>query len=354
MPRRKKQGFHSGNSSAAGVSVPYVFSRLAPVQPTPVYDTYWRFAAERQAILLRRARGALAPWTTDQVLLRHKFTNAYRAADRVSQFLISKVIYEGSERAEDVVFRVLLFKLFNKIETWQLLQDRFDELSWKRFNATRYAAVLTRARSSGTRIYSAAYIMPSGRSAFGSAEKHRNHLALIEHMMRDRFTTRIAKAATLGEVYEILRSYPSLGPFLAFQIAIDLNYSTVIDFSEMSFVVPGPGARDGIAKCFSSRAGLNEVDIIKLVADRQEAEFQSRGLKFESLGRRPLQLVDCQNLFCEVDKYARVVHPEIRGLSGRTRIKQVFQPKRECLKLWFPPKWGVNESLATQLLQERS
>ena len=39
-----------------------------------------------------------------------------------------------------------------------------------------------------------------------------------------------------------------------------------------------------------------------------------------------MQLIDCQNLFCEVDKYARHAHPEVRGISGRTRIKQSYRP----------------------------
>lgn len=354
MPRVKPQPRLFGNASSARPSAPTVFSRLTPVQTTAVYDTYWRFAAERQAVLLRRARGAPAPWTKDAVLQRHKFTNAYRAADRVSQFLIAKVIYQGPEQADEVVFRILLFKLFNKIETWQLLQERVGELSWKGFDAARYADVLSRARATGTRIYSPAYIMPSARSAFGSAEKHRNHLALIELMMRDRVATRISKAASLGDVYSTLRSYPSLGPFLAFQLAIDLNYSPLTDFDEMSFVVPGPGARDGIAKCFSASGGLSEVDLIKLVADRQDVEFESRGLRFERLAHRRLQLIDCQNLFCEVDKYARVTHPEVQGISGRTRIKQVFQARPNPVTLWFPPKWNVNEALSKQLRRERT
>jgi len=57
---------------------------------------------------------------------------------------------------------------------------------------------------------------------------------------------------------------------------------------------------------------------------------------------RPLQLIDCQNLFCEVDKYARVAHPQITGRSGRTRIKQLFAPVVDPVPAWFPPKWGLN------------
>ena len=66
------------------------------------------------------------------------------------------------------------------------------------------------------------------------------------------------------------------------------------------------------------------------------------GLGFPGLNGRRLQLIDCQNLFCEVDKYARLAHPEIAGYSGRTRIKQRFTPVDEMLTSWFPLKWHVN------------
>ena len=103
-------------------------------------------------------------------------------------------------------------------------------------------------------------------------------------------------------------------------------------------MVQGPGALDGIHKCFGDLGGLSETDIIKLVTDRQELEFERLGLQFRSLWGRPLQLIDCQNLFCEVSKYARVKHPEIRGVTDRSRIKQVYRPSGKPLKYWFPPK----------------
>jgi hypothetical protein len=58
---------------------------------------------------------------------------------------------------------------------------------------------------------------------------------------------------------------------------------------------------------------LTEADLIRVVTDRQQTEFERLGLNFKSLWGRDLQLIDCQNLFCEVDKYARVFHPEISG-----------------------------------------
>jgi hypothetical protein len=35
---------------------PLVFSHLAPAKVSEVYESYWRFAAERQAVFFRRAR----------------------------------------------------------------------------------------------------------------------------------------------------------------------------------------------------------------------------------------------------------------------------------------------------------
>lgn len=320
-----------------------VFRRLAPAQASPVYDTYWHFARERQEIFFRRLHGTPPPWTKDPILAAHKFTNAYRASDRASQYLIRNVIYEGDQQAEEVFFRTILFKLFNSITTWKLLKQHVGTISWETFTFETYDAVLTSALARGERIYSAAYIMPSG--GWGFDRKHRNHLMLIDTMMRDRLPVRLGRTKHLREVFELLRGYPTIGSFLAYQFAIDLNYSEIINFPESSFVVPGPGALDGITKCFRDFGGLNETDIIKLVTDRQDEEFKQRGLTFRSLFGRPLQLVDCQNLFCEISKYARVAHPDVKGVSDRTRIKQKYRPISDALRLWYPPKWDINTKI---------
>ena len=324
---------------------PFSFSKLAPMKTTIVYDTYWRFAAERQEIFFRRFFGGPLPWTSDRILQKYKFTNAYRASDRVSQFLIRHVIYEGDQSPDEVVFRTLLFKVFNRIETWEMLTNKLGVVSLADYSVERYDAILSRAAAEGTSIYSAAYIMPSGGLSSASRKKHRMHLELIERMIRDELPDRLANAPCMRKVFELLRSYPTIGDFLAYQYTTDLNYSTLTNFSESEFVVPGPGARDGIRKCFSDLGGLNETEIIKAVADHQQVEFERLGLNFRSLWGRPLQLIDCQNLFCEVDKYARVNHPEVAGITGRTRIKQKYHMTSEPISYWYPPKWRLNDRI---------
>lgn len=312
------------------------------LQPTEVFDTYWRFAAARQQIYEARLSGQSPPWSDDPILAAHRFTNCYRAADRVSQYLITQVCYRGEHEWDEVFFRVLLFKIFNRVSTWRLLTARLGEVRWAGYDSAAYGAVLGEALTSGERLYSAAYIMPSPR--LGGDRKHINHLRLLEMMMNDHAQDKVAAASSMATAYGVLASYPGIGAFLAYQYLIDLNYAAGLSFSEMDFVVPGPGAKDGIRKCFGPAANGIEAELIRYMADNQDEHFTRLGLSFHGLRGRPLQLIDCQNLFCEVDKYARVVHPTFAGITGRTRIKQAYRRDFSPMTAWFPPKWGLNHA----------
>lgn len=317
----------------------------AQIRTSPVFDTYWLFAAKRQQIFMRRVMNQPAPWTDDPILIKNKFTNTYRASDRTSQYLIRNVIYKAASTLEDTIFRILLFKLFNKIETWLLLEAITGEITYESFNVRTYSQTLDRAFRDGKTIYSSAYLMPPAQLTTNCIRKHVTHLMLLERMMEDNLPQKIGDASSLKAVYELLLQYPSIGPFLAYQYTIDINYCPYVNYSEMEFVVPGPGARDGIRKCFISNGELTEAEIIKWVTERQQEEFLSRGINFHELWGRKLQLIDCQNVFCEVDKYSREKHPNIKGISGRTRIKQRFRPKAQLPRPWYPPKWGLNPKI---------
>lgn len=309
------------------------------VTTSEVLRSYWTVATERQRVYYSRLAGLPGPWTDDEIISRYRFTNAYRAADRVSQDLI-RVLYRGPQQSEDILLRTLLYRFFNKPSTWAVLEAVRGDVTWESFDIERYGEALDSLLARGQRVYSAAYIVPP--PPFGAVRKHRNHLLLVDHMMRDGLAGRLARVRALKEVFEIISSYPSLGPFLAYQLTVDLNYSTLVDFDEDDFVVAGPGARSGIAKCFSDTAGLPPEAIIRWMADTQSEQLASLGFDFQDLFGRPLKLIDCQNLFCETDKYARVAHPTQRGVGNRTRIKQQFAAAGALSAPFFPPKWGLD------------
>lgn len=308
------------------------------VEVTEVFWSYWFLAAERQAMFMRRARGEAGPWTRDPVLSSHRFTNAYRASDRVSQYLLQHVVYDRAWDGPDTVFRVLLFKIFNRIDTWEHLVATVGEPEIATFDPARYADALDQRKSDDQRLYSAAYIMPSPRR--GHARKHADHLDLLDEVVSTGLMESLLGAKSLAKLFELLLAIPSFGKFLAFQYAIDLNYSPHFDFDEMDFVVPGPGALRGISKCFSDSGSMSAEEIIRSMATNAPDFLSSCEVEFLDLWGRPLQLIDCQNLFCEVDKYARVAHPHVGGV-GPKRIKQKYTVDPAPLPLGYPPKWGL-------------
>ena len=307
-----------------------------------VYRAYWSLAAERQRVFLRRLAGEAPPWTDDAVLRRYKFTNAYRASDRVSQFLIREVVYGADHDADDTLLRIVFFRLFSKIETWQALENALGPLTRRSFRGAHVTRELDRLQTAGP-IYTSAFILCANK-AFGFERKHENHVALVRAMFRRRaLPTAVAHARTLADVYEALRGFPLIGPFMAYQLAIDINYSELVEFSEDEFSVAGPGAERGIRKVFTGARGRDMPQIIEWMTANQDDEAARLGIELPTLFGRRLHAIDCQNLFCELDKYARVAFPELK--SDRHRIKAGFRPNAEPIPLFYPPKWGLNEGL---------
>jgi len=305
-----------------------------------VHRAYWHLAAERQRIFERRAMGQPGPWTQDLILAEYKFTNPWRASDRVSQFLIKDVIYDGTDvTAEDQLARIVLFRLFSKPSTWRAIEGNLGPVRAATLDDSRLPALLEHLQSRGP-IYTSAFILCANK-AYGYDRKYLNHLALVNEMVgRGALARAVACARKLGEVYEALCAYPLIGPFMGYQLAIDINYSELTDFSEDEFTVPGPGAARGIEKVFPGTPAREHAGIIHQMVEEQEAACEAHGITPPNLfGQRRLRAIDCQNLFCELDKYARVRFPDLR--SNRTQIKAMFTPSPEPLELFYPPKWGV-------------
>lgn len=200
-------------------------------------------------------------------------------------------------------------------------------------------------------IYTSAY-MSCASKEFGYDKKHQNHLALIEQMVvKDHVVSRIVRAKSLEEVFHTIQEYPLLGKFMAYQLATDINYSEIINFDENSFTIAGPGAERGINKCFLDTDGKSNADIIHWMTENQEQEFQRLGLNFQSLWGRPLQAIDCQNLFCETDKYCRVAFPDLK--SNRKKIKSKFTSTPQPIDYFYPPKWRITDKVKETLVSSQ-
>src|SRR5450759_1462885 len=103
----------------------HVFTRAAqPVRRNGIYELYWTFASRRQAAFECRLKGGAWPWTNDPILQAYKFCNVYRAADRVTQYMIAKVAY-GDDPGDfaDRAFQIIAFRTFSKLATWETVRS---------------------------------------------------------------------------------------------------------------------------------------------------------------------------------------------------------------------------------------
>jgi hypothetical protein len=324
-----------------------------PVPRPRIYDLYWYFASERQRVFERRVAGEPGPWTDDPILQEFKFCNVFRAADRVSQYMIRDVCYHGEPcTPEDRLFQIVAFRTFSKTATWQAVRDvlgrypTLDDLA-----DSSFTRALDHARSLNGGLYTGAFIL-CATDAYGQSAKHHNHVELFRHMfLHDQLGGKLLEAKSLREVYSLLHGFPLMGDFMSYQTTIDLNYSGLVGYSENEFTQAGPGALRGIRKVFDSPGDYSPAEIVLWMAERQEDEFARLGLPFGGLWGRPLHAIDCQGLFCETDKYCREAAPELA--SARKRIKARFTATPEPVRLFFPPKWGINDKLPSEPVYSR-
>lgn len=315
--------------------------RQAPTPRAGVYEHYWTFASRRHEAFERRLAGAAWPWSDDRILQEYKFCNVFRAIDRVSQYMIRDVAYASeSSDPDDRIFQIVAFRTFSNIATWRGLRDELNgppTIGHLQSGAFERALDRVKARNGG--LYTGAFILCANK-AFGFNEKHRNHVALFKLMFVEQGLGRLIRACnSLEQVVTLLEGFPLMGPFMAYQTAIDLNYSNLISFDENDYTQAGPGAIRGLRKAFTDLGDYSPADVILWMVERQEREFSRLGLPFRGLFGRPLHAIDCQGLFCELDKYCREAAPEL--VSNRSRIKARFSASSEPLELFFPPKWGL-------------
>lgn len=319
--------------------------RTAPKPRPDVYDLYWQFAFKRHRVFEDRVAGKPSPWSDDPIIRTFKFCNVYRAADRVSQYLIRDVAYRDDDsKPDDRIFQILAFRTFSKIETWEQIQTilgrspRIDDLADGSFEAA-----LTKIKAERGGLYTGAFIL-CATDAFGRQQKHLNHVELFRYMfVSHSLGQRVLETKSLRELYELLHEFPLMGDFMSYQIAIDLNYSALVNFSENDFTQPGPGALRGLKKVFLDLNGHTPAEAIMWMVDHQQAEFERLDLPFTGLWGRAIQAIDAQNLFCETDKYCREAVPHLT--SARSRIKSRYTRTPEPMELMFPPKWGLNDRL---------
>ncbi|KAH9935063.1 hypothetical protein B0H21DRAFT_699281 [Amylocystis lapponica] len=311
---------------------------------SPVLDTLFYFLAERHQILQRRIAGDPQPWTEDSILEAYPFTNVFRVYDRTTQYILQHVVRKGSKDLHESCFRVMLFRAFNKIETWEHLTYCLGPLTWKDFDVRKYEVVLRAAGEKGP-LYSPAYIMPAPN--LGGHSNASNHLRLIQLMMELDFPGLLQEVDHLKDAHGRISLLPSMGDFTALQLLLDLNLLPHFHFDEDEWVALGPGAVQCVRKIFGPAVRGHENDALDWLHETQHDHFARLGIRADRIPRlhesRPggATKVDLEHTLCEVEKYSRARHPEIKG-KKKNVARSKFVPHRKRPTAELPDHWLAN------------
>jgi hypothetical protein len=219
-------------SPKPGLAQPRKFVVIAGVRlpVSPMLDTMFYWIHERHELFLRRLQGQPPPWTDDVILRHHRFTNVSRTYDRATQFLIRNVINVGDQDHEELVFRTILFRLFNRISTYEYLQRHCGPLSVANFDIKKWSAALTRLQRTGARLYTGAYQVNWPNFGAETADKpsHEKHFILIKHMLRDGLPEKLRSYSRLKDAFNSIRLYPSCGQFISYQYVSNNRFDPLV------------------------------------------------------------------------------------------------------------------------------
>jgi len=111
---------------------------------------------------------------------------------------------------------------------------------------------------------------------------------------------------------------------------------------------PGPGSRSGLCKMFGNDVKGIESQAMLYIYRTQTEHFDRLGLRDRMPRLSPahapgLTLVDVENALCEIDKYARLKFPHLKGDGGRTVIKAKYTESVLPITYELPKKWQRGE-----------
>lgn len=290
---------------------------LADFNPE-MMDVFWNFIVERQTVYHRRVvEEQLPPWTTDPVLRGYFFTNVYRELDKGTVFLIRNII--KFPRDEDLLFGIMVYRLFNDIDTFRFLMLKCKMTAYGAWEWDKAARYLNAYEDHGHRVFTDAFTV-TGVKFGGFPDKIRNICWLIGKLQRQvpSLLARIRSAKSLKQVWEIFNDTEGFGRFLAYELAIDVNYSRLTEFSENDWVNAGPGCKRGIQWIWSTgdpkvvpwvwRRTAAWEDYITFLQIRQDEFIQGIGRMDAWHTAWPgyrLTLRSIEHSLCEFQKYAR-------------------------------------------------
>ena len=293
-------------------------------------DMFLHFVNERYKIHLRKdIKQIHPPYTKDPILKQFRFTNIRREHDKETKWLIQHITSNSKLRYEDKLLNCILFRLFNKHETAELINmpiafskgydpEEYRELFEQKQQENPHYVFFTGAFNTGGLKRALKWYLPEDRP---DNSMEMRVMYFMQYLLDEGITYYLtaSDADSPEAVCELLQSYMGIGEFLAYQIFVDMTYIEKFPFSENEFTIAGPGAKLGLKFLFNDRANMSAEELIFWLRDNWEALNQyniQNGNKhtvnpkilFSDLPEedRVMNVMSLENCLCEFSKYYKV------------------------------------------------
>lgn len=298
---------------------------------------FWKFVAKRQEVWYYSKVLNRPIIAGDEILRKYRFCNVYRFLDRGTAYSIEKFLWPEKPLApEDLVFRIVLYRILNKPDTWERIGQGLN-----RFDLAVFKSEISSLIGDGKKLYDGLSYKQFTRiitikKGLGTSERF--ILAAEKLVSAIQRLTTILSAETDGEcaLNSIRRFSPDvwIGSFCAFQILLDLTYPRP-NFPPLSPVNVNEWVHCGIgSKKGAELLGMdNPLEAVKVLYGSQPEWLPFLISCFD----RPIKLSspDIEHALCEFFKYHRIKGGGFKRSYGETNRK--WQPKKP-----YPP-WAKGE-----------
>lgn len=319
-------------------------------------NMFFKAMFERQEVWYKRnILKQAAPWTKDKILANYKFTNVYRELDRASQWLIKNVLTDtANQTMEDIIFKIIIFRFYNKPDTFTHPKYKVELQSWHTFNVERMweESVLYREKVDNpwhtAYMFNMAFLpMPKdwkGRGLFKD-EAYIKFIFPKVHAIIPELKKRIRSSKDVESVLKYISdNIPAVSTFLTHEYFLDFTYVTrywrqpLWNFTENDYTNVGPGASLGIRLLFPSLQTIkDQKEAMYWLRDIAEAELEKYGKfkyiswnkskkEYEITNKCNITLHQIEMFLCEFQKYWKM-------LIGEGKQRSKFTPDSNHWKL---------------------
>ena len=277
-------------------------------------DRYRYWQIEREKIRFKKENlEEDPPWTDDPILQEFKFCQVFREDDRTTRWF-AKHIREPLRDDPKVLMATVIFRWFNLINTGRTLLEHDLLLNWDRKKAIEEI-------TKQPKWITGSYIIKTPNRM----DKVTGVAECISHMWSDRnylisalLTCVANEESSLEDTWNLLRDYPYMGPFMAYEVVTDLRWTHFLENADdiLTWANAGPGAMRGLNRLtgrdlsFSQRSH----DWNKEMNDLYEVMTKESPRIWFNRKDLPYEMREIEGGLCEFDKYSRILKDE-----GRTR-----------------------------------